>query len=601
MLKFLIPLLFSFNIYAQGNPFIYEVDFTNKNDAFNVSLTVPSLSPEDDVYSFVSYAPGVHQPLNFGRFVKLFKVYDKDGNELPTNKISTNDFRILDPSRVFKIVYEIDDSFDMSTKHHPIYPMSGTGINDDYIILNTHGVFGYFKDLKNTPIKLKLKLDGTPKIGTALNTDDNGFYEIESFYHLTDSPILIGNNLSYASVTIDKIQVEAYVHSPSGEITAPVVLDQALEILNAAKKFIGYSPVDRYTFLMYFASHEDIKEMPVFQSGGALEHSLSSTYALPDMVQYLPLLKNIIAHEFMHILSPLHLHSNVLSNFDYSDPVSEDEHVWLYEGVTEWVSYIMQVRAGIATPQDYLNYLSQKVNSSEKYDAEYSLTRISREWSTDEGNKQYGNIYQLGALTAAMLDIKLLQLSNGSKGLREVYLELINKFGKETPFDNATFFDTLIEMTYPEIADFIEDHIKKNTPFDFDKEMEPLGIKYYKERLNPENLPAMGFAIRPDIDNKPTVISVSSEYLGTQVKVGDIITHINGTELNESSYKDLFESIKKMNIGDEYKLEIIRNGENLKIIENLYAKYDKNVFEFDNDASEDKIKLREIVMSKYDR
>jgi len=600
MLRLLILSLISFNIYAQENSFVYEVDFTNKNDAFNVTLKAPQLSQKDDVYSFVSYAPGVHQPLDFGRFVKMFKVYDKAGNELLTNKISTNDFRILEPTKVSKIIYEIDDSFDMSTEYHPIYPMSGTGISDDYIILNTHGVFGYFKNLKNTPIKLEIKLEGAQQIGTALKIGDNGYYEIESYYHLTDSPILIGKKLSYASTTIDKIQVEAYVHSPSGEITAQMVLDQASDILNAAKEYIGYSPVDRYTFLMYFSSHQDIQEMPVLQSGGALEHSLSSTYALPDMPQYLPLLKNIIAHEFMHILSPLHLHSEILANFDYSNPVSEDQHVWLYEGVTEWVSYIMQVKSGIASPQDYLNYLSEKANSSEEYNPEYSLTRISREWSTEEGNEQYGNIYQLGALTAAMLDFKLLQLSNGSTGLREIYLDLIRKYGKDTPFDNSTFFDTLVEMTYPEIIDFIEDHIKNSIPFDYENDLKSLGIKYYETRLNPDSLPTTGLTIRPGTNHQPTVMSISPDYMGTKVKIGDIITHINGTELNESTYQGLFDSIAKMKIGDEYQLDIIRNGRVMNILENLYAKYDRNVFEFDNDASNKAIKLRNIAIPKRD-
>ncbi len=600
MIRFLISFIISLQVYGQETPFVYEVDFTNKNDAFNVTLTVPSLSTDDDMYSFVSYAPGVHQPLDFGRFIKMFKVYDKDGKELVTNKISINNFKILEPTKVSRIEYEIDDTFNMSAAYHPIYPMSGTGINKDYIVFNPHGVIGYFQNLKNSHIQLKMMFEGTPKIGTALNKNDEGFYEVDSYYHLTDSPILIGANLSYASTTIDKIKVEAFVHSPSGKITAQMVLDEALPTLNAAKDFIGYSPVYRYTFLMYFASEDDVKEMPVFQSGGALEHSFSSTYALPDMPQYLPLLKNIIAHEFMHILSPLHLHSQVIANFDYSNPVSEDQHVWLYEGVTEWVSYMMQVKSGTASSQDYMNYLSEKINNSEKYDSAYSLTRISKEWSTDEGNKQYGNIYQLGAITAAMLDIKLLQLSNGSKGLREVYLELIKKFGKETPFDNATFFDTLVDMTYPEIGDFIENHIKNNTPFNFEKEMESLGIKYYNQRLNPDNLPTIGFIIEPNSDNKPEVFSLSSEYTGKLIKVGDIITHLDGAELNQSTYQDIFESIKKMKIGDEYQLDIFRNGKAFKISENLYAKYDKNVFEFDNEASTESIHLREIVMPKHE-
>jgi len=475
--------------------------------------------------------------------------------------------------------------------------MSGTGINEDYIILNTHGVFGYFKNLKNNPIKLKLELEGTPMIGTALNTDDTGYYVVDSYYHLTDSPILIGEDLSYASITVDDVQVEAYVFSPTGKITAEMVLDQASDILNAAASYIGYSPVDRYTFLMYFSSEEDFKTMPIFQNSGALEHSLSSTYALPEMPQYLPLLKNVIAHEFMHILSPLHLHSDVLANFDYSIPLAEDQHVWLYEGVTEWVSYIMQVRSGVKSPQDYLTYLSEKANESENYLKDYSLTRISEEWSTDEGNKQYGNIYQLGALTAAMLDIKLLQLSNGNRGLREVYLELIKKYGKDHPFDNETFFETLVAMTYPEIDDFIRDHIKNNTPFDFEKEMRSIGVNYYEKRANNE-LPTMGLTIRPAKDQKPTVVSISSDYKGNKIKMGDIITHINGTELNASTYHSLMKDLSSRKIGDSYELNILRDGQSMQITESLYTKYDRNVFEFDENASDTALELRKRVFNQ---
>ena len=223
-----------------------------------------------------------------------------------------------------------------------------------------------------------------------------------------------------------------------------------------------------------------------------MEHSLSSTYALPDNPQYLHFLKDIIAHEFMHILSPLHLHSDVLANFDYSDPVSNDMHVWLYEGVTEWVSYKMQLTSGLVSFEDYLNYLSEKINKSQDYRSDYSLVRISKEWSSDEGNKQYGNIYQLGALTAAMLDLKLLDLSDGKKGLREVYLELISSYGKDKPFDNNEFFDEFVQMTYPQIAQFIENHIKNNTAFNFQELLGVIGVTYIEQRRNIDNLPVMG-------------------------------------------------------------------------------------------------------------
>ena len=588
----IILLIITFNLQAQENVFQYTVDFTNQNDAFNVSVLTPSLSESDNVYSFVSYAPGVHQPLDFGRFIKSFKVFDVDGNELITHKISINDFRILEPTKVASIVYEIDDSFDMSADYHPIYPMSGTGINEGYIIINPHGVFGYFHNLKDSPINLTLKLLGDPFVGTALNQNRSGVYEIESYYHLTDSPILIGESLSYATTLIDEIKVEAFVYSPTDEINAQLVLDDALPILNAAKDFIGYSPVDRYTMLMYFASNSDIAAMPVFRAGGALEHSLSSTYALPARPEYLPYLKNIIAHEYMHILSPLHLHSNVLANFDYSNPVSEDQHVWLYEGVTEWVSYKMQVNSGGVTFDDYLNYLSEKAKNNMDYNAEYSLTRISREWSTDEGNKQYGNIYQLGSLTAAMLDIKLLELSNGKKGLREVYLEMIKKYGKGNPFDNETFFDTLVDMTYPEIDEFLENHIKQNTPFDYEKQMKAVGINYYPRKLNKDEESTMGLKVQPNHMGQAIIESFYEEYNGTELKVGDLITHINDIELNHSSFREVIRDLKAMKIGSDYNLDIIREGNPMKIKEILYAKYDLHVFEVDESASRKAKKLR---------
>ncbi len=598
MIRLILALLVTVNIYAQENTFYYQLDLSKKNDTYNVTVLVPQLSEEDNIYSFVSYAPGVHQPLDFGRFVKSFRVYDNDGNELITNKISINDFKILEPIKVSKIVYEIDDSFDMSTDYHPIYPMSGTGITDNYIIINTHGVFGYFKNLKNSPIELKLKLDGNPKVGTALDKNTEGTFLVDSYYHFTDSPILIGEELTYASSMVDEIKVEAFVYSPNDKINAEIVLELAGPILNAAKEFIGYSPVDRYVFLMYFNDHQDVKEMPVLKFGGALEHSYSSTYALQADPRFLPMLKNIIAHEFMHILSPLNLHSEILANTDYSKPVSQDDHVWLYEGVTEWVSYAMQVRSGIATFEDYLSYLSDKIVESEKFNSEYSLVRISQEWSTDEGNKQYGNIYQLGSLTAAMLDIKLLQLSNGETGLREVYLELIKTYGKNKPFDNATFFDEIVAATYPEIQSFIDDHVINNTSFNFKEEMSSIGISYYKQRKSAENLATLGIGIAGNSDIKGYINSLSSDYKGSLLEVGDIIKSINGIELVDSAtYMTIMDGIKKMNVGEQYEIVIFRKQEEKTISETLYTKYDQHVFEIDPNATEEEQKLRKMWMT----
>ena len=583
-------LLVQTGLFAQE--FIYELDLTKNDDVFHVSLIPPRLTEKDNVYSFVSFAPGVHQVLDFGRFVRAFKVYDEKGGELLTQKISTNDWRILEPSKVRRIDYEIDDSFDMDIKDHPIYPMSGTGINENYTIINPHGVFGYFFNLKSVPVKLRIKYDPSDKLGTALEKDNAGFYRAASYYQLADSPILLGD-MTVSSLKIGDIDVEAYVYSPNPIINADTVMALSRQVLESAYAFVGFAPVKRYAFLMYFSATEDAEKMPVLNYGGALEHSYSSTYALPAMPRFLPQLKDIIAHEFMHILTPLNLRSEVIANFDYSRPTSEDQHLWLYEGLTEWVAHIMQLRSGDITMEEYLDRMSNKINNAEGYSSDYSLTRLSAEWSTDAGNKQYGNIYQLGALTANALDIKLLQLSGGKRGLQDVYLQLIKKYGKDKPFDNKTFFNEIIAMTYPEIGEFIEKHIKGAEPLEYKSDFAALGINYIPKRAPAR--PGTVYGINIGVKEGELVITgFSGEYRDIGLKEGDVLEKLFDEKVTLANARSFFSRKDSMKAGDSYPITVRRAGKSMNITGKLFPKMDYHVFEVDDKASKKAKALREI-------
>jgi len=78
------------------------------------------------------------------------------------------------------------------------------------------------------------------------------------------------------------------------------------------------------------------------------------------------------------------------------------------------------------------------------------------------GSSQFSNVYNKGALVAALLDIRLLELSGGAKGLREIILELIETYGPENAFSEANFFNDLAELTgYPtEVTDFLNKYVK---------------------------------------------------------------------------------------------------------------------------------------------
>jgi predicted metalloprotease with PDZ domain len=191
--------------------------------------------------------------------------------------------------------------------------------------------------------------------------------------------------------------------------------------------------------------------------------------------------RNIAAHEFFHIVTPLNIHSEIISNFNFETP-TPSEQLWLYEGVTEWAAHMMQFRNGSIDLNTILGRLAGKIIRDKTfYDLTYSLSEIGLTCYTDEGQAQYGNIYQRGAVVAALLDIRLLELSGGTYGLRELILELIETYGPEQAFSEATFFDDLVDMTYPEIETFIDDYIRSASPLPIQEYFGKIGVDFDDE------------------------------------------------------------------------------------------------------------------------
>jgi predicted metalloprotease with PDZ domain len=429
----------------------YSIDLNRRaDDLFHVTLRVTGLRPENAVYQFAATAPGTYQVMNIGRYVKAFQAFDAEGRRVPADQISVNQWRLSDPGRVRTIRYTITETWD-SPLDHPIYQMCGTSIEPDHVLINPHAVLGYPTGLQATPVRLRLAYPAAWKAGTALHRGPDGTYTAESYDQLVDSPILLGR-LSRARLAVTGVPIDVYVYSESGRITAEQLLAAMTGMLNAAGGFLGKLPVDRYTFLYHFGD----------QSAGAWEHSYSSEYVLRDG-EYTDSVgrgvTDIAAHEFFHVVTPLNIHSEIIEHFNFVTPVPS-QHLWLYEGTTEWAAHAMQLRAGLKTPEQYLAMLIQKMHTDrQKYDSTYSLRELALTSYSDSGQTQYGNIYMRGALTAGLLDIRLLELSHGARGLQDLIVELTHHFGKHRAFPDSSFVDTLVSMTSPEIRDFFQRYV----------------------------------------------------------------------------------------------------------------------------------------------
>ena len=474
---------------AQHSALGYAIDLNDRaDDSFKVTAWVGGLTDANAVYQFAATAPGTYQVMDIGRFVRRFEAFDAAGRPVPVERVSVNQWRLSDPARVRTLRYAVAETWDTPVDRHQIYLMCGTSIERDHVLLNPHAVIGYPTGMQARPIRLRLTYPGSWKLGTALERDRSGAYVAEDFDRLVDSPILLGR-LTEARTRVTGVPVEIYTYSRTGKIRSDQLLAAMDDMLQAAGRFLGKLPVNRYTFLYHFDQ----------RPAGAWEHSLSSEYVLQESPFTDSLggyVKDIAAHEFFHIVTPLNIHSEIIEHFNFVTPVPS-QHLWLYEGTTEWAAHAMQLRSGLKSPGEYLDKIIQKMQIARvKYDPTWSLRELAVTSYSDSGQVQYGNIYMRGALTAGLLDIRLLELSGGQQGLQDLILALTRRFGKQRAFPESTFVDTVVAMTHPEVRDFFDRYVWGAEPLPIAEYYAKLGIRLVQA---PDGTP-----VRFEVDSAPT-------------------------------------------------------------------------------------------------
>jgi len=560
-------------------PLHYVVNLNDRaDDLFHVTLDVDDLDPSNAVYQFASTAPGTYQVMDIGRFVRSFKAFDQAGAEIPVENISVNQWQISRPVDVTRIEYAVAETWDTPVDEHPIYLMCGTSLENDHALINGQGVFGYPTGMQDRPLQITINRPPSWVVGTALEVDGSGSFVADNYDHVVDSPILLGR-LSRASTNVRGTTVDIYTYSKTDHVQSAAILDAVDDILNAAGDFLVDLPVDRYTFLFHF---EDA-------TNGAWEHSYSSSYVYAENIfdqAIAESIPNVVAHEFFHIITPLNIHSEIIEQFNFVTPVPS-EHLWLYEGTTEWAAHALQLRAGLITVDQYLDRMEQKLRNDDNFDHSFSLSRLAMT-SFGDGYPQYANIYQRGALVAGLLDIRLLELSGGSRGLREVLLELSHLYGKNRAFDEKTFFDKFAEITYPEIRQFFDMYVRDAQPLPMEEYYGKLGVAYHDEVATGEIFNGSSFAIG----------HLQEVGAACGFAAGDEIAAFNGTPLGLANYQQLFGEYQAVPANADYTMTIRRGGNEQDITCQKVEeeKVLKHVLDLEPNPTPEELALREAWM-----
>jgi len=240
----------------------------------------------------------------------------------------------------------------------------------------------------------------------------------------------------------------------------------------------------------------------------------------------------------------------------------------------------------------YLKTTSQKLITNDFFDQSISLTELGLK--ATELPQQYGNIYMKGAVIPTLLDIRLLELSKGKFGLRELLKELTNKYGKHKSFSEANFFNEIVDMTYPEIRDFINKYIKGAEPLPTKEYFKKIGIDYFSVKGVDSSKASLGVQI--GVKGQKLIIAKSHKSDQTGLLEGDIIEEVEGIKVTLQNANQAFAKFAKLKVGDSMNFTLTRENKLVKVTSKISARENKHVFEVNPNATEEQLKLRKVWM-----
>lgn len=543
------------------------------NDQINVTVYTPKMQADEAVFNIPKIIPGTYSVDDYGKFIENLTAYDASGKTLSVEKKDDNSWTIKNAKKLVKISYFVNDTYDTENTHK-IFSPAGTNIEaDKNILVNTHGFVGYFSGYNENPYQVKIthpeNLWGATSMTDLDASATADVFETARYAELVENPIMYSKK-DVSTFTIQGMDILIAVYSPNGTHSAESLTADMQRMMVAQKTFLGsFNANKKYSVLIYLS---DMQKETDARGFGALEHPTCTTVVMPEAMgkdELAEQLKDVVSHEFFHIVTPLTIHSNEIHYFDFNSP-KMSQHLWMYEGVTEYFANLFQVNQGLIDEEEFYSRMAGKIANAARMDDQMSFTTMSANVLSDPYKEQYLNVYEKGALIGMCIDIIIREKSNGTRGILDLMQQLSAKFGAQKPFNDQELFATITALTYPEVGEFLTTYVAGETPIPYDTYFAKMGVT--KKVIQVAGNPFIKDQ-RPLITVNPATKEIivlpaspmNSFFTELGLQAGDVITAINDTNYNLDNIYDMIMASEGWKQDDAITVSIKRDEKNLVI------------------------------------
>jgi predicted metalloprotease with PDZ domain len=391
---------------------------------FHASLIIPATAGDLTLY-YPKWIPGEHAPdgpvidlagLKFSAAGKLLK-WRRDLLDGFTLHVDV-------PPGVTEIAAELDF---LSPATFEGGFSAGSSATDKLAIISWNQVLLYPKGFKSDDINYSasLRIPQGWKFGTPLPIASQSGNEIKfatvSLTTLVDSPVITGEFLKVVPLAQDPVTEMDIAADSAAALEAPQeTWDHYKSLVDQAQKLFGAHHYRDYHFLYTLSDHVAHFGLEHHES----DDSRVDERALVDDVSR-KLSASLLPHEYVHSWNGKFRRPADLATPDYQTPM-QDDLLWVYEGLTNYLGFVLTARSGLLTPDldrddlamtaSALDHLPgrQWRNLQDTADAAPQLYFSPRAW---ESWRRSTDFYNEDTLNWLWVDVIIRQQTKGAKSI----------------------------------------------------------------------------------------------------------------------------------------------------------------------------------------
>ena len=439
-------------------------------------------------------------------------------------------------------------------------------LDDTHGFFNGACVFLYHDALVRGPARVTVEPPPGWRVTVGLPEERPNVFAARDYDELVDSPFEVGTHelvTFRAQGKPHRLAIWGRAAIARDTLTADMV-----KIIDAAAAVFGDGvPYDDYTFLLMLAPNQY----------GGLEHRkscalLSSPFTFHPRKKYEELLE-LISHEFFHLWNVKRIHPEALGPFDYTRE-AYTRCLWVMEGITSYYDRHLLVRAGLQTPERYLEKLAEELakiagipGRRRQSLEESSFDAWIKLYRPDENSVNSSISYYLkGGVVALLCDLEIRRASGGNRSLDDVMRLLWQRYGKS----GQGFPDDAVQALAEEasgvaLGAFFDRHVRGREELDVERILGAVGLTVAPARDEDEPPePWLGVTTREDGD--ALVISAALDGGPAQAAglyANDQLLAIDGFRVDHGGLKDRLAAYRP---GDTVTLTLFRRDE-LRTIE----------------------------------